>query len=120
MPRLAPASDPDILLDGTERHGTSRSYEQECMDADVIVAGTGPLDLVSAGEFRLTGVRSLVLERQPRPRGTPDPGGPAGRPDRVRRSRPVRGRGARRREPTSSEPADTSSEQTPHPKGNDS
>lgn len=35
-------------------------------DAEVIVVGAGPTGLMLAGELRLAGVRTLVLERQPR------------------------------------------------------
>ena len=41
------------------------------MDADVVVAGAGPVGLMLAGELCLAGVRPLILERQPRLRETP-------------------------------------------------
>ncbi|NAS25720.1 NAD(P)-binding protein [Herbidospora sp. NEAU-GS84] len=47
-------------------------------DADVIIVGAGPTGLMLAAELRLAGVRPLVLERQPRPRGTPKAGGLGG------------------------------------------
>ncbi len=40
------------------------------IDADVIIVGAGPVGLMLAGELCLTGVRPLVLERQPRLRET--------------------------------------------------
>lgn len=40
------------------------------MDTDVIVVGAGPTGLMLAAELCLAGVRSLVLERQPRHRET--------------------------------------------------
>jgi 2-polyprenyl-6-methoxyphenol hydroxylase-like FAD-dependent oxidoreductase len=39
-------------------------------DADVIIAGAGPVGLMLAGELSLAGVRPLVLERYPQPRDT--------------------------------------------------
>ncbi|MGO4615062.1 FAD-dependent monooxygenase [Nocardia sp. 2YAB30] len=48
------------------------------MDTDVIIVGAGPTGLMLAAELRLSGVRPLVLERQPRPRDTPKAGGLGG------------------------------------------
>ncbi|XVQ15527.1 FAD-dependent monooxygenase [Spirillospora sp. CA-255316] len=48
------------------------------LDADVIIVGAGPTGLMLANELRLTGVRPLVLERQPRRRDTPKAGGLGG------------------------------------------
>ena len=45
------------------------------MDADVVIVGAGPVGLMLAGELCLTGVRPLVLERQPRLRETPKASG---------------------------------------------
>ena len=48
------------------------------MDADVVIVGAGPVGLMLAGELRLTGVRPLVLERQPQLRETPKASGFSG------------------------------------------
>ncbi|PXX61108.1 2-polyprenyl-6-methoxyphenol hydroxylase-like FAD-dependent oxidoreductase [Nocardia tenerifensis] len=48
-------------------------------DTDVIIVGAGPSGLMLAGELRLAGVRSLVLERQSQPRDTPKASGIGGR-----------------------------------------
>ncbi|MEU4341526.1 FAD-dependent monooxygenase [Nocardia sp. NPDC023852] len=48
-------------------------------DIDVIIVGAGPSGLMLAGELRLAGVRSLVLERQSQPRDTPKASGIGGR-----------------------------------------
>ncbi|MFF3226808.1 FAD-dependent monooxygenase [Nocardia suismassiliense] len=48
-------------------------------DIDVIIVGAGPSGLMLAGELRLAGVRSLVLERQPHIRDTPKASGIGGR-----------------------------------------
>ena len=45
------------------------------MDANVVIVGAGPVGLMLAGELCLTGVRPLVLERQPRLRETPKASG---------------------------------------------
>ncbi|WP_194836703.1 FAD-dependent monooxygenase [Nocardia sp. XZ_19_369] len=47
-------------------------------DIDVIIVGAGPSGLMLAGELRLAGVRSLVLERQPHIRDTPKASGIGG------------------------------------------
>jgi 2-polyprenyl-6-methoxyphenol hydroxylase-like FAD-dependent oxidoreductase len=44
-------------------------------DADVIIAGAGPVGLMAAGELCLAGLRPLVLERQPRLREIPKASG---------------------------------------------
>jgi 2-polyprenyl-6-methoxyphenol hydroxylase-like FAD-dependent oxidoreductase len=49
------------------------------MDTDVIVVGAGPTGLMLAGELRLAGVRTLVLERRPAIRETPRAGAFVGR-----------------------------------------
>src|SRR5436190_14096947 len=48
------------------------------MDADVIIVGAGPTGLMLAGELCLSGVRPLVLERQPQIRDIPKAGGLSG------------------------------------------
>ncbi|MFE9581271.1 FAD-dependent monooxygenase [Nocardia sp. NPDC006044] len=48
-------------------------------DTDVIIVGAGPSGLMLAGELRLAGVRSLVLERQSQRRDTPKASGIGGR-----------------------------------------
>ncbi|MGW2594191.1 FAD-dependent monooxygenase [Streptomyces sp. NPDC001515] len=48
------------------------------MDTDVIIVGAGPTGLMLAGELRLAGVRSLLLERQPQRRETPRANGLGG------------------------------------------
>ncbi|WP_406281127.1 FAD-dependent monooxygenase [Nocardia sp. NBC_00881] len=48
-------------------------------DIDVIIVGAGPSGLMLAGELRLAGVRSLVLERQSQPRDIPKASGIGGR-----------------------------------------
>lgn len=47
-------------------------------DTDVIIAGAGPTGLMLAGELRLAGVRTLVLEQQPQIRDIPKAGGLSG------------------------------------------
>ncbi|MFI5486728.1 FAD-dependent monooxygenase [Micromonospora echinaurantiaca] len=49
------------------------------METDVIIVGAGPAGLMLAGELRLAGVRTLVLERQPQPRDIPKASGLGGR-----------------------------------------
>ncbi|SCL49325.1 2-polyprenyl-6-methoxyphenol hydroxylase [Micromonospora citrea] len=49
------------------------------METDVIIVGAGPAGLMLAGELRLAGVRTLVLERHPRPRDIPKASGLGGR-----------------------------------------
>ncbi|MEV6558855.1 FAD-dependent monooxygenase [Nocardia sp. NPDC051756] len=48
------------------------------MTAEVIVVGAGPTGLLLACELSLSGVRPVVLERQPRPRDLPKANGLAG------------------------------------------
>lgn len=48
-------------------------------DTDVVVVGAGPTGLMLAAELRLGGVRTLVLERQPRISEIPKAGGLGGR-----------------------------------------
>lgn len=48
-------------------------------DADVIIVGAGPTGLMLAGELRLAGVRSLVLEQRARPGDIPRASGLNGR-----------------------------------------
>jgi 2-polyprenyl-6-methoxyphenol hydroxylase-like FAD-dependent oxidoreductase len=48
-------------------------------DTDVIVVGGAPTGLMLAGELRLAGVPTLVLERLPQPRAIPKAGGIGGR-----------------------------------------
>lgn len=57
------------------------------MDADVIVVGAGPSGLMLAGELRLAGARTLVLERRPRPREVPKANGIGGQILRLLRYR---------------------------------
>ncbi|WTW92248.1 FAD-dependent monooxygenase [Streptomycetaceae bacterium NBC_01309] len=47
-------------------------------DADVLIAGAGPVGLMLAAELRLGGVRPLVLERRPQLRDTPRANGLGG------------------------------------------
>jgi 2-polyprenyl-6-methoxyphenol hydroxylase-like FAD-dependent oxidoreductase len=47
-------------------------------DADVLIVGAGPTGLMLAGELRLAGVRTLVLERQSHIRDVPKAGGLSG------------------------------------------
>jgi 2-polyprenyl-6-methoxyphenol hydroxylase-like FAD-dependent oxidoreductase len=54
-------------------------WELRVTDTDVIVVGGAPTGLTLAGELRLAGVRTLVLERLPRPRTIPKAGGLGGR-----------------------------------------
>jgi 2-polyprenyl-6-methoxyphenol hydroxylase-like FAD-dependent oxidoreductase len=49
------------------------------IDVDVIIVGAGPTGLMLAGELRLAGVRSLVLERRPQLRETARASGFSGR-----------------------------------------
>lgn len=49
------------------------------MNAEVIIAGAGPTGLMLAGELRLAGVQTLVLERRPEIRETPRAGAFVGR-----------------------------------------
>ncbi|KPI11982.1 Pentachlorophenol monooxygenase [Actinobacteria bacterium OK074] len=42
------------------------------VDADVVIAGAGPVGLMLAAELRLTGVRTIVLERLPEPADASD------------------------------------------------
>ncbi|WP_330253000.1 FAD-dependent monooxygenase [Nocardia sp. NBC_00565] len=53
--------------------------ERQVLDTEVIIVGAGPAGLMLAGELRLAGVRSLVLERHPQPRDTPKASGIGGR-----------------------------------------
>ncbi|SHN45178.1 FAD-dependent monooxygenase [Cryptosporangium aurantiacum] len=48
------------------------------MQTDVIVVGAGPIGLMLAGELRLAGVRTLVLEKHEQPREVPKAGGLGG------------------------------------------
>ena len=63
------------------------------MDADVVIVGAGPVGLMLAGELCLTGVRPLVLERQPRLRETPKASGFNGQIVELLRYRAELGRG---------------------------
>ncbi len=47
-------------------------------DADVVIAGAGPVGLMLAGELCLAGVRPLVLERHSEPGQTPRANGLGG------------------------------------------
>jgi 2-polyprenyl-6-methoxyphenol hydroxylase-like FAD-dependent oxidoreductase len=62
------------------------------MDADIIIVGAGPTGLMLASELRLTGVRTLVLERRPEIRETPRAGAFVGRIVDVLRYRGLLGR----------------------------
>src|SRR5213079_3420201 len=59
----------------TVPHDRRPRGEGRVMDADVVIVGAGPVGLMLAGELCLVGVRPLVLERQPRVRGTPKASG---------------------------------------------
>ena len=48
------------------------------MDVDVVVVGAGPTGLMLAGELGQAGVRTLLLERRPKPSETAKAGGLAG------------------------------------------
>ena len=48
------------------------------IDTDVIIVGAAPTGLMLAGELRLAGVRTLVLERLPEPWAVPKAGGLGG------------------------------------------
>lgn len=52
--------------------------ERPVTDTDVIIVGAGPTGLMLAGELRLAGVRTLVLERQPKLGEIPKAGGIGG------------------------------------------
>ena len=64
-----------VVVGDTEPGGE----EHPVTDADVIIVGAGPTGLMLAGELRLAGVQTLVLERKPRLRDTPKAGGLIGR-----------------------------------------